>query len=85
MKLETAVREQWQTWQTHCDLFHRVFLDETGLFTDMTPPWTCETALIVVDAALAGIGANAPLLKIIEVQDIIEAQSATFKYLAVLT
>jgi hypothetical protein len=47
MKLETAVREQWQTWQTHCDLFQRVFLDETGLFTDMTPPWTCETALIV--------------------------------------
>jgi transposase len=30
-----AAREQWQAWQQSCDLSKLVFLDETGLSTDM--------------------------------------------------
>lgn len=30
-----AAREQWQAWQKSCDLSKLVFLDETGLSTDM--------------------------------------------------
>jgi transposase len=30
-----AAREQWQAWQNRCDVSHLVFLDETGLSTDM--------------------------------------------------
>jgi hypothetical protein len=62
MKLETAVREQWQTWQTHCDLFQRVFLDETGPFTGMTRRYGRALGdAHCVNAAPAGIGANPPL------------------------
>ncbi|WP_027159281.1 hypothetical protein [Methylobacter luteus] len=62
MKLETAVREQWHTWQAHCDLFQRVFLDETGLSTDMIRRYgRALDGAHCVDAALAGIGANPPL------------------------
>ncbi len=28
-------REQWQAWQQHCDLSRLVFLDETGVSTDL--------------------------------------------------
>jgi transposase len=31
-----AAREQWQAWQQHCDLSRLVFLDETGITTNMT-------------------------------------------------
>ncbi|MGZ8163284.1 MAG: IS630 family transposase [Methylobacter sp.] len=33
--LVAAAREQWQAWQQHCDISRLVFLDETGMSTDM--------------------------------------------------
>lgn len=30
-----AERDQWQAWQSHCDVSKLVFLDETGITTDM--------------------------------------------------
>jgi hypothetical protein len=30
-----AERDQWQAWQQDCDVSTQVFLDETGITTDM--------------------------------------------------
>jgi hypothetical protein len=30
-----AERDQWQAWQSQCDVSKLVFLDETGITTDM--------------------------------------------------
>jgi hypothetical protein len=74
MKLETAVHEQWQTWQTHCDLFQRVFLDETGLFTGMIRRYGRARRRSLCGCRAGWHWRQSASIKIIEDQDIIEGK-----------
>jgi transposase len=126
-----AAREQWQAWQSACETSNLVFLDETGLSTDMirrygralggarcvdnapaghwqtltfiaglrvdriTAPWCVDQAMngeAFKEYCRSQLGPtlrpgdivicdNLPAHKVAEVQDIIEAQGATLKYL----
>ncbi|MGZ5574456.1 MAG: IS630 family transposase [Methylobacter sp.] len=126
-----AAREQWQAWQKTCDGSKLVFLDETGLSTDMirrygralggarcqdsAPAGHWQTLTFIASLRADGIRApwcvdqamngdafkeycrsqlgptlkpgdivicdNLPAHKVAEVQDIIQAQGATLKYL----
>jgi transposase len=91
-----AAREQWQAWQSACETSNLVFLDETGLRVDrITAPWCVDQAMngeAFKEYCRSQLGPtlrpgdivicdNLPAHKVAEVQDIIEAQGATLKYL----